>query len=96
MGVSAGSILVGPNIAISGWRKDWDKNLVHLKDLTGLNFVPFAISPHYTEADRPLLERKSKTVNYPIIAGSDTQAVQVIGDNFKIVGKGKEIIFGRI
>lgn len=93
LGVSAGSILAGPNIAISGWRKDWDKNVVHLKDLTGLNLVPFAISPHYTEADRSLLKEKSKNVNYPIIAINDTQTVRVIGNDYKIVGKGKEIKF---
>jgi len=93
LSISAGSILAGPDIAISGWRKDWDKNVVHLKDLTGLNFVPFAISPHYTEADRTLLEEKSKTVGYQIIAINDAQAVRVIGDDYKIVGNGKEIFF---
>lgn len=93
IGVSAGSILAGPDIAISGWREDWDKNVVHLKDLTGLKLVPFAISPHYTEADLPLLKEKSKTVDYPIIALNDTQAVSVVGNKYKIVGKGEETIF---
>jgi len=93
LSISAGSILVGPNIAISGWGKDWDKNVVHLKDLSGLNLVPFAISPHYADADRFLLEEKSKTVNYLIIAINDTQAVRVVGNDFQIVGKGEKIIF---
>lgn len=96
VGVSAGSTIMGPNIESSGWGQEPDENVVHLKDLSGLNFVPFAVYPHYTEADRHLLEEKSKTVNYPIIAINDTQAVKVVGNNYKIVGKGEEIIFGRI
>lgn len=93
VGVSAGSIIMGPSIESAGWGQEPDENVVGLKDLTGLNFVPFAISPHYVAADESLLKEKAKTVNYPIIAINDTQAVQVIGNDYKIVGKGKEIIF---
>jgi len=96
LGISAGSIIMGPNIESSNWGTKPDENVVNLKDLTGLNLVPFVVFPHYTEADRKSLEEKSKTVSYPIIALNDTQAVSVVGNNYKIVGKGKEIIFGRI
>ncbi len=93
MGVSAGSIIMGPNIELSGWKKEWDENVVNLKDPTGLNLVPFAVSPHFIEEDLFFLREKSKTVDYPIIAINDTQAVMVVGNKYKIVGKGKEIIF---
>lgn len=93
MGVSAGSIIMGPNIELSGWKKGWDENVVNLKDPTGLNLVPFAVSPHFIEEDLFFLREKSKTVDYPIIAINDTQAVMVVGNKYKIVGKGKEIIF---
>ena len=39
VGVSAGSIMAGPSIGISGWGIDGDKNDVNLKDLTGFNFT---------------------------------------------------------
>lgn len=94
VGSSAGSIIAGPNIESAGWGEIKDENLVNLKELTGLNIVPFAISPHYTEADRLLLKKKSKLVDYPIIAINDAQAVQIIGNDYKIVGKGEKIIFG--
>lgn len=93
MGVSAGSMIVGPNIECSGWGQEPDENVVHLKDLTGLNFVPFAISPHFSKPERKILAEKSKKVNYPIIALSDIQAVRVTGNDYKIVGEGKEIKF---
>lgn len=93
IGVSAGSILVGPDIESSFWCHEPDINVVNLKDLTGLNFVPFTLIPHFIEEDLPSLREKAKTVVYPIIAINDTQAVQVIGNDYKIVGKGREIKF---
>lgn len=72
LGVSAGSIILGPNIELSGWKKDWDENVVNLKDPTGLNLVPFAVSPHFIEEDLSFLREKSKTVDYPIMAINDT------------------------
>lgn len=93
VGVSAGSILVGPNIELSNWKHDWDKNIVNLQDLTGLNLVTFAISPHFVEEDRALLEQKSKTVNYPVVALNDTQAILVNGGYVKIVGVGEKVSF---
>jgi dipeptidase E len=92
IGSSAGSILVGPNIELSGWDKSWDKNIVNLQDLSGLNLVPFAISSHFTEKDREILEKKSKELNYEVLPITDTQAVLVEGEDYKIVGKGEQII----
>lgn len=89
LGVSAGSIIMGPDIGLSGWKKEWDENVVNLEDLSGLNLVPFAVSPHFIKEDLPLLKEKSKTVNYPIVAINDTQAVMVVGNQYKVVGKGK-------
>ena len=34
-GVSAGSIVAGPEIGIAGWSPDWDRNEVGLTDLMG-------------------------------------------------------------
>ncbi|MGE4555035.1 MAG: Type 1 glutamine amidotransferase-like domain-containing protein [Candidatus Paceibacterota bacterium] len=93
LGISAGSILAGPSIAIAGWKNDWDKNVSRLRNLEGLKLVPFAVSPHYTNTDKLLLEKKSKTVNYPIVAINDFQAVKIIGEKWEIVGKGEKIIF---
>lgn len=86
IGVSAGSIIAGSDIAIAGWDKTWDENLVDLKDTTGLNLVDFAISPHFVEKDRGIIERKSKEVNYKVIPITDNQAILVIGDKYQIYG----------
>src|SRR4030043_1423476 len=43
LGVSAGTMVAGLNIESGNW-KHMDKNIVDLKDLTGLKLVPFVFS----------------------------------------------------
>lgn len=47
IGVSAGSIIVGPSIEIAG-EVAGDKNEVGLKDLTGLGITSLIVLPHYS------------------------------------------------
>lgn len=47
VGVSAGSILAGPNIQISGWGSEGDKNDIGLEDLMGFGWTDKIIFPHY-------------------------------------------------
>lgn len=85
IGVSAGSIITGPNIESAGWDTNWDKNITKLKDLSGLNLVPFAIIPHFTDKDKDLLEIKSKKVTYLILSITDKQAILVKKDSYEII-----------
>jgi dipeptidase E len=89
VGASAGSILVGPDIALSGWDPGWDTNDVGLTDTTGLNLVSFAVSPHFTENKRPVLT--SHSVNYPILPITDQQAIYSENDQWQLVGNGLQI-----
>lgn len=93
IGGSAGSIIAGPDIEISGWDPSWDTNSVGLTNFSGMNLVSFAISPHFTQTQKPILESKSKEVTYPIVAITDHQAVLVKGDTVKILGPGNYISY---
>lgn len=92
IGTSAGSLLVGPDISVSGWKSSWDRNIVGLKDFSGLGLVPFVVSPHFAESEREVLEKNMKEVNYQIIALTDKQAIAVEDDHKQLVGEGNEII----
>lgn len=94
IGVSAGSLLVGPTIESAGWEglDVIDKNIVGLQDLSGLNIVPFVVSPHFVETDRSTLENKMKKVNYPVVAITDEQAVLIDGDKKEFMGEEKIIL----
>jgi peptidase E len=89
IGASAGSILVGPDIALSGWDPEWDTNDVGIMDTTALNLVPFVVSPHYTQKDRSVLE--SHKTDYPVIPITDHQAIYWQDGSWQLVGDGEFI-----
>jgi dipeptidase E len=76
IGVSAGSIILGPDIEISGWKHGWDRNDVNLKDLTGFKIVPFIVSPHYEDKYEDVIGKfKEKRKGEKVITLTDKQAV---------------------
>ena len=86
-GVSAGSIVTGPEIGIAAWSPDWDRNQVGLTDLTGLRLVPFLLSPHYAPEDAALLAARLP-LPYPLLALRDGQAWVVDGDDQRLINPG--------
>jgi len=85
VGVSAGSIVVGPSIEVSNLPPA-DKNDTNLSDLTGINLVDFAVSPHFDKKDLVTVENFKNQVNYEIIVLTDNQAVLVENGERKIIG----------
>ncbi len=81
-GVSAGSILVCPNIDIAS---PFDENDVNLTDLTGLNLTKYNVSPHYCEKDKLIIDKFKKKSQYKVISLTDNQALLVIDRKVKIV-----------
>lgn len=79
VGVSAGSIIAGPNIEIAGWGSEGDKNEVNLEYLGGLNFTSVVVSPHFHDGVKEELEeyKKQASPNFNIIGIRNDQAVLV-------------------
>jgi dipeptidase E len=92
VGVSAGSMIAGPNIETSNW-KHADKNDVGLQDLSAMNLVPFAVAPHIDQTNIKATQEEAAKVSYPVIALSDKQAVMVDGAKTQIIGPGEKMIF---
>ena len=93
VGVSAGSILVGPSIELAGWRPANDVNDVGLTDLAGLGLVDFVVFPHYVKEFEAMVKKESGTVNYEVIALPDESAVYM--DDMKPVVLGDHYFFGK-
>ncbi|OHA01354.1 MAG: hypothetical protein A3C11_01760 [Candidatus Sungbacteria bacterium RIFCSPHIGHO2_02_FULL_49_12] len=73
VGVSAGTILAGPNIEIS---EPWDdKSLAKLGDTVGLNLVAAAYCPHFRRKDESILSKLQGRASYSIKPLEDGQAV---------------------
>lgn len=93
VGISAGSYVVCPTIEAATW-KNADINVVNLKDLTGLNLVPFIISTHYDrEKYYQALVSGVNSTKLPVVALTDKQAIVVEGDKYRIVGEGERNFF---
>lgn len=92
LGVSAGTMVAGLNIESANW-KYMDKNIVNLKDLTGLKLVPFVFSVHIDESNIDIIKECASKADYPVIALTDTQALLVDNGTQRIVGKGEKYIF---
>jgi len=92
VGVSAGSMIAGPNIETAGW-KHADNNFIGLKDLIAMGLVDFAISPHFDETVAEAVRAAAAKAGYPSVALTDVQAILVNGDDVRIVGPGDRIVF---
>lgn len=82
VGVSAGSVLAGPNIRIAG---EWDSNDIGLKDLTGLNLTGLIVSPHYTKEEEMIVSRFEKITGKGVCRLSDCQALLITNDKIKLI-----------
>jgi dipeptidase E len=83
-GISAGSVVAGPDIAVAGWSPEWDRNEVGLTDLAGLGLVPFVLSPHYEQKDATLIAARLP-LPHPLLALEDGQAWVVDGENQRLI-----------
>lgn len=92
VGLSAGSYVVCPTIEAATW-KHADSNKIGLKNLKGLNLVPFLITAHFEEKYKKTIKEVAKDTKYPIIALTDRQAVLIKDKQVKIIGSGKKNIF---
>jgi dipeptidase E len=93
IGVSAGSIVAGRTVKTAGWKHD--KNFVDLKDLRGLNLVPFDIFVHYQPEHAEIIKQKIKNPKkrakkLRILA--DGQALLVQGREVDLIGDGEAVI----
>lgn len=89
-GLSAGGILMTPNIETAGFPSfDKDENYEDVKNLKGLNLVPFEFFPHYKSSRRYDLEilKHSRKSKYPLYASADGSGVIFDGEGVQFVGR---------
>ena len=77
LGVSAGSIILGPSIEIANCGKDGDENIVNLKNLNGMNILPFSVSPHFKTSEKIELEKFSKKAKYKVKPLTDEDIIYI-------------------
>jgi peptidase E len=86
--------VAGRTIKTAGW-KNADKNVVGLKNLKGLNLVPFDIFVHYQPEYAEIIKQQIKnpqkrTKELKIL--TDDQAILVQGKEVDLIGEGEAVI----
>jgi len=66
VGVSAGSIIAGPNIEMAEWGSEGDGNEVGLKNLEGFKFTNILFFPHYKNELKKEIDEFQKKTRYKI------------------------------
>jgi dipeptidase E len=89
VGVSAGSILATPSIAVASV-DGGDKNLAGIEDLSGLSLVPFEVSPHTPEVvSHKGNQEYRQTIANPLYEIDDQTAIKVVDGHIEVVSEGK-------
>jgi dipeptidase E len=91
LGLSAGSYVVCPTIEAASWKHP-DRNTPGLKNLAGLNLVPFLVTAHYEEKYRGIVTKEAGGVKYEVIVLTDKQAIIINGNKRTIIGPGKKLV----
>lgn len=89
-GMSAGAILMTPDIKAAGYPSfDCDDNDENVKNLKAMNIVPFEFFPHYKNSTRYEKEliRESKKIACPLYGVPDHSGIVIEGNSMKFVGK---------
>jgi peptidase E len=89
VGVSAGSIIAGPDISIAGWGSEGDSNDIELKDLAGLGLTNIVVSPHYREDLRAELDDFKDKYGYQVYELTDDQALYL---SYADIGALKDVV----
>lgn len=87
VGVSAGSVLAGPDVQVAR-TPSGDVNEIGLADLAGLRLTPFIVFPHY----EPRLQKEAQDfkryrMQEPVIALTDNQALYVSDSENVLLGE---------
>jgi dipeptidase E len=86
VGVSAGSIIAGPDIAIAGWGSAGDSNDTGMTDTRGLGLVDILTYPHFEDRLAHEVETFRDRTRYPIEPIRDGQALLVESGRISRVG----------
>lgn len=98
VGSSAGSIITGPDLKVNEFFPSEESH--RLDDITGLNYVSFAVLPHLnnSEFDEIVPERVaqfSQNVGYPIYALDDMSAVTVRDGEAHVISEGEWHVYNK-
>ena len=99
-GISAGSMLLCPDISIANYGsvdgKMTDINDIKIEDLSGFNVLPFYIFPHFRDSEKESVEKFYKDKKKPVITLTDEQAIYITDKAIRLLGDRSIFTLGEV
>lgn len=94
VGVSAGSIVTNPNLALKLSQQIYEEDMLETEEMNGLNFVDFYFLPHlnsewFKKMRRENIEKVGLEINKPIYALDDNSALKIVDDKIEVISEGE-------
>ncbi len=98
VGVSAGSMVTNPNLALKLSQVVYEEDMLETEELEGLNFVDFYFLPHlnsewFKKMRKENIEKAGKEIIKPIYALDDNSALKIIDNKIEVISEGEWLIF---
>ena len=90
VGSSAGAYIMCPTIEVSKFGRNVNRDF-GLTDLTGLNYVPFALKVHYTDDMEESVREMTKNLKHPLRILRDGQGILCKDGVCRFEGEGQEV-----
>ncbi len=93
VGVSAGSMILSPDLLLNTLQKLYKEDLKRTENMNGIKFVDFYVLPHYNNSHfskrtKENVLEATKDIKSKIYALDDNSAIEVIDGNTKIISDG--------
>lgn len=92
IGVSAGTYIACPSMEMALWRKPNRPRYGLTRDESCMNLIPFLVCVHYEPKFKNVVKQGMQQTTYPVKILTDDQALLVLNDHIRLVGKGTEVV----
>lgn len=94
VGVSAGSMVTNPDLALKLSQKIYEEDMLETEKMKGLNFVDFYFLPHlnsewFPKFKKENIEEVAKDTNKKIYALDDESAIKIVDSKIEVISEGK-------
>jgi len=98
VGLSAGSMVTGKDLALIQSQILYGEDLERKEDMAGLNFVDFYFfphlnSPHFNLRKEEAIREAVKDIHGKVYAMDDNSALKIVDGKIEIISEGKYLIF---
>ena len=93
VGVSAGSMVTNPDLALKLSQSVYEEDMTKSEDMEGLNFVDFYFLPHlnsegFGKVRKENIKKAAVDISKPIYALDDESALKIIDDKIEVISEG--------